>query len=164
MCAALHILLYYVLHCIPAELHSALTKNNVASLSPISMKSTTVQTLSVMCMHGTTNWWVGPRVCIYSHGLHASSWRRVWHGLATQLDSVRESKHALSCDLLSLLEPAKYIHRSVGLCISAVSVTQSFLLRMWRTSSHKLCSTLLTDWFWLPKEHGKNFQLLQLQL
>ena len=107
MCSALHILCfasYYVLHCIRAELLSALPKNNVVSLSPILMKSTKVQTLSVMRMRSTANWWVGPRACVYSRGLHTSSWRRVLHELATQVDNMRESTHALSCDFLSLRE------------------------------------------------------------
>ena len=103
VCSYGHILVCIVLlHCLPAELLSALPKNIVVSLSPISMKSTKVHILGEMCMHGTANWWVGPRACIYSRGLHASSWRRVWHGLATQVDSVRESTLALSCDFLSL--------------------------------------------------------------
>ena len=103
VCSYGHILVCIVLlHCLPAELLSALPKNIVVSLSPISMKSTKVHILGEMCMHGTANWWVGPRACVYSRGLHASSWRRVWHGLATQVDSVRESTLALSCDFLSL--------------------------------------------------------------
>jgi hypothetical protein len=58
MCAAMHILwfaLYYVLHCLPPELLSALPKNNVVSLSPISVKITKVKTLGVMRMCGTAN-------------------------------------------------------------------------------------------------------------
>ena len=38
----------------------------------------------------------------FTHGLHASSSRRVWHGLATQVDSMQESLHALKCDFLTL--------------------------------------------------------------
>ena len=80
VCSYAHTVVCFVF-CLPAELLSAQPKNNVVSLSPISMKSTKV------C--DAAKWWVGRRVCVYSRGLHASSWRRVWHGLATQVDSER---------------------------------------------------------------------------
>ncbi|CAI8041673.1 hypothetical protein GBAR_LOCUS23141, partial [Geodia barretti] len=40
-------------------------------------------------------------LCLYSW-YPASSSRRVWHGLATVVNSMRESIHALRCDLLCL--------------------------------------------------------------
>ena len=40
-------------------------------------------------------------ICLYSW-YPASSSRRVWHGLATVVDSMRESIHALRCDFLCL--------------------------------------------------------------
>ena len=63
------------------------------------MKSTKVQTLGELRMRGTANWWAGLFVvCVYSW----SSWRRVWHGLATVVDSMRESINARRCDFLCL--------------------------------------------------------------
>ena len=62
------------------------------------MKRTRVQTLGELRMRHTANWWAGLSVCVSP----ASSSRRVWHGLATVVDSVRESIHALRCDLLCL--------------------------------------------------------------
>ena len=60
------------------------------------MKSTKVQTHGELLMHGTTNWWAGLLVCVYSWS-SASSSRRAWHGL---VDSMLESIHALCCDFL----------------------------------------------------------------
>ena len=65
------------------------------------MKSTKVQNLGELCMRGTANWWAGLLVCIYSCSPASSLWR-VWHGLATAVDSMRESIHALRCDFLRL--------------------------------------------------------------
>ena len=44
---------------------------------------------------------LGLLVCVYPWS-PASSSRRVWHGLATVVDSMRESIHALRCDFLCL--------------------------------------------------------------
>ena len=56
------------------------------------MKSTKVQTLVELCMRDTAK-------CVVSDP--ASSSRRVWHGLVTVVDSMRESIHAIRCDFLS---------------------------------------------------------------
>ena len=64
------------------------------------MKSTEAQTLGELRMRDTANWWAGLFVCVYSWS-PASSSRRVWHGLATVVDSMRESIHAIRCDFLS---------------------------------------------------------------
>ena len=67
------------------------------------MKSTEVQTLRELRMRGTANWWAG----LFSMRLlavsPASSSRRVLHGLATAVDRMRESIHALRCVFLNLL-------------------------------------------------------------
>ena len=68
---------------------------------PKEMKSTKVQTLGELRMRGTANWWAGLLVCVYSWS-PASSSQRVWHGLATVVDSMRESIHALRCGFLCL--------------------------------------------------------------
>ena len=52
----------------------------------------TLGELRIVC--GTTNWWAGLWVCIYS--------RRVLHGVATVVDSIRVSIHALRCEFLCL--------------------------------------------------------------
>ena len=71
------------------------------------MKSTEVQTLGELRMRGTANWWAG---LAFPCGLPLySSLRTVWHGLATVVDSMRESVHALRCDFLCLK-----IHRATG--------------------------------------------------
>ena len=58
------------------------------------MKSTKVQTLGELRMHDTANWWAGLFVCVYSwsHGLLLVA-RRVWHWLATVVDSMQELIH-----------------------------------------------------------------------
>ena len=43
----------------------------------------------------TTNWWAGFSFSCYSWSLASS--RRVWRGLTTLLDSMREAIHALRC-------------------------------------------------------------------
>ena len=43
---------------------------------------------------------------VFTHGLHASSLRRVWHGLATQVNSMRES--------ICALRWASKVHRASG--------------------------------------------------
>ena len=60
------------------------------------MKSTKVKTLGELRMRGTANGWMGWA------GLLAQSPARVWHGLATVVDSMRESMHALRCGFLFL--------------------------------------------------------------
>ena len=50
------------------------------------MKSTKVQTLGELHMRDTANWWAGHA---FTRGLPLSSWR-VWHGLATVVDNMRE--------------------------------------------------------------------------
>ena len=67
------------------------------------MKSTKVQTLGEMRMRGTANWWVW-LLCVYSRSLAGSS-RRVWHGLATVVDSKREGVDTRPS--LSLLVPSR---------------------------------------------------------
>ena len=59
------------------------------------MKSTKVQTLGELCML-----MMGWAIIVYPPS-PASSSRRVWHGLATAVDSMRESIHAICCDFLS---------------------------------------------------------------
>ena len=58
----------------------------------------------------------------FTRGRHTSSSRRVWHGLATQVDSMHESMHALSCGLQGT--QSKWIGRGkpVWLCILAFSL------------------------------------------
>ena len=85
------------------------------------MKSTKVQTLGELRMHYTANWWAGLLVVfVYSWSPASSAWR-VWHGLATVVDSI--------CRLLWFPEPARYTERvdqvavsPVRLCILAFSL------------------------------------------
>ena len=65
-------------------------------------RSTEVQTLGALWrarvskrMRRTTNWWAGFSFSCYSWSLASS--RRVWRGLTTLLDSMREAIHALRC-------------------------------------------------------------------
>ena len=71
-------------------------------------KSTKVQTLGELRMRDTANWWAGLLICVYSWS-PASSPRRVWHGLATVVDSMRES---IPCPSLWLLVPSRYTERA----------------------------------------------------
>ena len=59
------------------------------------MKSTEVQTLGELCMRDTANWWAGLFILVVSR------LRRVWHGLATVVDTTLESILAIRCDFLS---------------------------------------------------------------
>ena len=77
------------------------------------MKNTEVQTLGELRMRGTANWWAGllsMRLLVVSP---ASSSQRVLHGLATALDRMRESIHALRCVFLCLQEQADQVEVSL---------------------------------------------------
>ena len=82
------------------------------SYNPEKCKSTTkVQTLGELRMRDTANWWAGLLICVYSWSPAGSSWR-VWHGLATAVDSMQESIHAVSCDFLCLQDTQRERTRS----------------------------------------------------
>ena len=65
----------------------------------LKMKDTEAQTLGALRIRSTANWWAGLWICSWSP---ASSSYRVWHGLATVVDSRCESIHALRCDFLNV--------------------------------------------------------------
>ena len=65
------------------------------------LKSTKVQTLGELRMRRTANGGLGYCIGVYSRS-PASSSQRVWHWLATVVDSMRESMHTLRCGFLCL--------------------------------------------------------------
>ena len=78
------------------------------------MKSTKVQTLGELRMCGTANWWAGLLACVYLRSPTSSS-QRVWN-LATVIDSMRESIHAIRCHFLCLQDTQQADPVVVTLC------------------------------------------------
>ena len=75
--------------------------NSMVILSAISTYNNALKCKTLGRMRDTANWWAGLFVCVYSWS-PASSSRRLWQGLATAVDSMRESIHAIRCDFLCL--------------------------------------------------------------
>ena len=78
---------------------SSLMRQCVKGIENEIIKGTEAQTLGALRIRGTANWWAGLWICSWSP---ASSSYRVWHGLATVVDSRCESIHALRCDFLNV--------------------------------------------------------------
>ena len=79
------------------------------------MKNSEVQTLGELRMHDT-NWWAGLLVvCVYLWS-PASSTRRVWHGLATVVDTQHAGVE--TCRSLWLPGPQRYTDREEQVTVS----------------------------------------------
>ena len=79
----------------------------------------------------------------YLYTFTRSSSRRVWHGLVTVVDSMRESMHAIRCDLLCLQDTLQV---GVGIPVGCESIVHSVVRRIFFNYSTRI--TLRTpSWF-----------------